>query len=81
MNKTHQEKFVLAFWRSLNLTRPLSLLHDSVGLIGTDEGFAEPEPSVISEPLLKKKKIKLQIKFLGPRTLRDPETQDEFASW
>ena len=52
-----------------------------MGLTGTDEGFAEPEPSVISEPLLKKKKIKLQIKFLGPRTLRDPETQDEFASW
>ena len=60
MNKTHQEKFILAFWRSLNLTRPLSLLHDSVGLIGTDEGFAELESSLISEALIKKKKMKLQ---------------------
>ena len=40
--------------------RPLSLLDDSVGLTGTDEGFAEPEPSVISEALLKKKKMQLQ---------------------
>ena len=39
---------------------PLSLLDDSVGLTGTDEGFAEPEPSVISEAILKKKKMKLQ---------------------
>ena len=39
--------------------RPLSLSNDSVGLTGTDEGFAEPEPSVISEALLKKKKMKL----------------------
>ena len=60
MNKTHREKFVLAFWRSLNLTCALSLLHDSVGLTGTDEGFAEPESSLISEALLKKKKMKLQ---------------------
>ena len=60
MNKTHREKFVLAFWRSLNLTRPLSLLHDSVGLTGTDEGFVEPESSLISETLLKKKEMKLQ---------------------
>ena len=52
-----------------------------MGLTGKDEGFAEPEPSVILEALLKKKKIKLQIKFLGPRTLRDPEIQDECASW
>ena len=40
--------------------RPLSLLGDSVGLTGTDDGFAEPEPSVISEALLKKKKMQLQ---------------------
>ena len=40
--------------------RALSLLYDSVGLTGTDEGFAEPEPSVISETLLKKKKMQLQ---------------------
>ena len=36
------------------------LLYDSVGLTGTDEGFAEPEFSLISEALLKKKKMKLQ---------------------
>jgi len=39
MNETHREKFVLAFWRSLNLT-VLYLSYDSVGLAGTDEGFA-----------------------------------------
>ena len=60
MNETFREKFILAFWRSLKLTCPLSLLYDSVGLTGTDEGFAEHDPSLISEALLKKKKMKLQ---------------------
>ena len=60
MNETHQEKFVLAFWRSLKLTCPLSLLYDSVGLTSKDEGFAEPDLSLISDTLLKKKKMKLQ---------------------
>ena len=36
------------------------LLYDSVGLTRKDEGFAEPEPSLISDTLLKKKKMKLQ---------------------
>ena len=49
-------------------------------LTGTDEGFAEPEPSVISEAILKKKKMKLQNQVFGPRTLRDPEIHAEFAS-
>ena len=45
---------------SLNLTRPLSLLYDSVGLTSKDESFAEPDLSLISDTLLKKKKMKLQ---------------------
>ena len=32
-----------------------------MGLTGTDEGFAEPEPSVISEAILKKKKMKFYL--------------------
>ena len=36
------------------------LLYDSEGLTGTDEGFVEPESSLISKTLLKKKKMKLQ---------------------
>ena len=35
------------------------LLYDSVGLIGTDEGSVEPESSLISDALRKKKKMKL----------------------
>ena len=45
----------------------LSLLYDSVGLTGTDEGFAEPEPS---EPFrgssLEKENEIAESSFLGP---------------
>ena len=60
--------------------RPLSLLDDSVGLTGTDEGFTGLSLLWFQRLFLRKRKCNCRIKFLGPRTLRDPEIQAEFAS-
>ena len=66
---------------SLNLTRPLSscmILWDWQGKMKVLQSLSLLWFQTLS---LRKRKWNCSVKFLGPRTIKDPEIQAEFSSW